>query len=633
MWVVADIETEKLDTPEKIWCVVCKEVDSGETSIFRNLHNDPSDFLRYASRVTCWIGHNFLGFDVFVLNRITNSGIELSHVIDTLVVSRLLDYSVSGGHSLEAIGERLGYPKNKFDDFSQWSQELEDRCVTDVEITYKQFQQFKPYIFSPQWKDALRLEHDMAVICYDLHVNGFHFDKKSAETLHKQLDTRIVELYSELTEAFPPKTKLIREITPKATKHGTISLQDFRWLPDPKDLSVFKVDCPFSRFEYEPFNPGSTKQIVERLNEAGWRPTDKTKTHIEVERDLRRCRDFKQRKILEERLEYFKIYGWKVSEENLNTLPSDAPPSAKKLKEYLTLSSRKSTLEEWLELVGEDSKIHGTFHNIGAWTQRMSHSKPNMANIPRVEHDEDEKPLLGYEGKFAVEMRSMFQADPGEVLVGVDAEGIQLRILAHYMNDPVFTHALVSGRKEDGSDAHTLNMKALGEHCKSRNVAKTFIYAWLLGAGTAKIAEILECGNNAARDAAENFLNAYPGLRTLKEEIIPRDAERGYFQGLDGRFVLCENEHLMLAGYLQAGEAVIMKWANRHWRRELDKLGIYYKQRNFVHDEWQTGTYEDVAEVVKQTQINSIVQAGLHFNLNCPLSGSGVIGRNWYETH
>ena len=66
------------------------------------------------------------------------------------------------------------------------------------------------------------------------------------------------------------------------------------------------------------------------------------------------------------------------------------------------------------------------------------------------------------------------------------------------------------------------------------------------------------------------------------------DASRGYFDGLDGRKVQCNSEHLMLAGYLQNGEAVVMKHANVLWQKELKGLGIKYNQVDFVHDEWQT---------------------------------------------
>jgi DNA polymerase-1 len=245
-----------------------------------------------------------------------------------------------------------------------------------------------------------------------------------------------------------------------------------------------------------------------------------------------------------------------------------------------------------------------------------------MANIPSGDS------LYGHE------MRSLWVASPGKYLVGVDADAIQLRILAHYMNDKDFIEALTKGNKDEGTDAHSLNQKALGDSCRSRDVAKTFIYAFLLGAGVGKISQILECETSAASGAIESFLTYYPGLRQLKDFRIPADAARGYFVGLDGRVVVCGSEHLMLAGYLQNGESVIMKTANQIWLDKLKKEGIEYRQVNFVHDEWQTevNSLTD-AERVGKIKVSAIVQAGIDLNLNCPLAGNYKIGTNWLETH
>lgn len=625
IFVVCDTEANSLVNPDKLWVLCCKELISGKIHIFRNLHKDKNEASRFFSffpRVSCWIGHNFIGYDWGVILSILGCTIDPQCIIDTLVVSRLLNYSAEGGHSLEAIGQRLGYPKSSHSDWSQWSQEMEDYCIRDVEVTYKYYKEIEPFIHSPQWRDSLRLEHDTAILCQEMTTNGFHFNIKEAKDLYKKILQRLESLDQELTQAFPPKARFIKEITPRATKNGTLHSGDFRWYKS-SNLTPFTPGIPFSRVEFEPFNPGSPKQIVERLNQAGWKPTEKTKGHLQAERDGDT-----------ERLVLFRQFGWKVSEENLKTLPPDAPEAARKLVERLLLDSRRSTLVEWFNAFSEsDNRIHGRFHHIGAWTHRMSHSGPNMANIPA--HGDS---------LYATEMRSFWDTEKNNWLVGVDADGIQLRILAHYMDDPTFTESLINGRKEDGTDAHSLNRLALGEVCKDRDTAKTFIYAWLLGAGKGKVAEILGCGPREAKNATANFIRSYPGLHRLKEEIIPRDAARGYFQGLDGRYILCDSEHHMLAGYLQAGEAIVMKHACRLWTNRLRKEfpNVSWWLVNFVHDEWQTevkGSYEE-AELVAKIQAESITQAGINLGVKCPLAGSWLnshgkpaIGRNWSETH
>jgi DNA polymerase-1 len=368
--------------------------------------------------------------------------------------------------------------------------------------------------------------------------------------------------------------------------------------------------------------------MVERLWEAGWKPADKTKGYLD---EL--SKPIKDRS--KERLEHFEKYGWKVNETNLSSLPDEAPEGAKKLVERIIHDSRRSTLEEWFKAYNEELQgITGTFNGIGAWTHRMSHVRPNMANIAAEKSLKYQSDFLADIVKeYGRNLRSLWQARDGYVLVGTDAEGIQLRVLAHYINDDTFTQALVSGSKQDHTDCHSLNQRALGQVCRSRDNAKTFIYAFLLGAGIAKVAEIFGCSSKQAKEAVDKFIRAYPGLKLLKDKIIPNDASRGYFRGLDGRLVACDSEHLMLAGYLQNGEKVIMLTALKLWYYRLKQEGVPFKLVNMVHDEFVTETIPEFAEYVKDVQEWSIAEAGRLLNLNCPMAGSGSIGHTWYDIH
>jgi DNA polymerase-1 len=209
------------------------------------------------------------------------------------------------------------------------------------------------------------------------------------------------------------------------------------------------------------------------------------------------------------------------------------------------------------------------------------------------------------------------------------------------MNDERFTFAVTSGNKDDGTDPHTLNKIALGSACRSRADAKTFVYAWLLGAGIGKVSQILGCTGAEAKKAVEDFVTFYPGLVDLKGKVIPRDASRGYFEGFDGRYVSIvgedqgSKEHFALAGYLQNGEVVVMKRAKCIWYPRLKAERIPFELVNFVHDEWQTqvNAPRDVAEYVASVQKDAIRQAGEDLNLRCPMSGSGDIGHTWKDTH
>lgn len=335
-----------------------------------------------------------------------------------------------------------------------------------------------------------------------------------------------------------------------------------------------------------------------------------------------------------DKAERFKRYGWKINEKNLQTLPPDAPESAQDLVKWLTLEGRRSSLQEWINCVSDDSRIHGKFWHIGSWTHRMSHSNPNQANIFSPFHGDPETAVEEVKSEYDAKLRALWDVEDG-YLVGTDAEGIQLRILAHYLENEEYIEAIVNGKKEDETDIHNVNKRALGPICKDRDTAKTFIYAFLLGAGIPKIAEILKTNNSKASTAINNFYDSIEGLRRLKKRKIPYDARREYFVGLDGRKVKCNSEHLMLAGYLQNGEAVVMKHANVLWRSWLDNTDIKYRQVDFVHDEWQTqvyGTYEE-AEEVGRLQRLAIEQTGRDLGVMCPLAGSTDIGKNWLQTH
>jgi DNA polymerase-1 len=610
MKIICDIETERLDNPEKVWVVACKEVENGTVKTFR-------------SSVSHVVGHNWLGFDGPVLARFGITTPDL--VTDTLVVSRLLNYEQPGGHSLENWGQLIRFPKKPFKKFSEWSEEMEIYCVNDVELTFRVYQELLPYLEAPEWQQALNLEHRIAILCNTIGTNGFHFDITAAKSTLEDYQYLLSILDDNLLKEFLPKPKLKREVTPKVTKHGTLSRSDFRWLGS-DNLTDYTAGAAFSVFDWVPFSAASPKQIVERLNEAGWQPTDKTKGHLEALKDPDHPK-----------LSHFQKYGWRVSEENLATLPEDAPRSAQSLVQRLTLASRISDLEEWIGCYKPTSgRIHGNFIHIGSWTHRMSHNHPNMANIPsKIELHDQSPPLDRYKAPMNEVLRALWCVPEDSFLVGCDADSIQLRVLAHFINDEELTYALTQGRKDNQTDPHSVNQRALGSICRSRTDAKTFLYAFLMGAGVPRIAQVLGCSRKESEQAKDNFLKRYPGYAHLRNVQTPQDANRGYFVGVDGRKVNVRDKHRVIAGYLQNTEVVVMKTANLIWHDQLEAEGIPFKQVDFVHDEWQTECPRDrgLAGYIGEVQAESIKLAGQRLKLNCPMAGNFRVGRNWYQTH
>jgi len=685
MRIVIDIEANSLVNPTKVWVIVCKDIDTGELHVFRPTvqEDDRTRFTAFASGVSLWVGHNILGYDLPALHSICGLGWpSVDHVVDTLILSKLTDYSRKGGHSLEQYGEEFGIEKNLFSDFTKYSQELEDRCARDAEINLLVYNKFTPILSDSLWSNSIHTEHAFQLIANDLHNNGFYFNSNKATNLLNKVKEDLAKLDTQIEKAFPPKQVLVREFTPKATKHGTISKTSVPrslW----SSIHEYSVGETYPIYRQQVFNPSSHKQVIEVLHEAGWKPIDKTTTHIDTERKLQQLK--RSRKPVNDvdltsvcdKLKILEKYGWKINENNLATLPDKAPAPSKLLAKRILLESRRRTLTEWISLVQDDGRIHGSFQGIGAWTHRMAHQRPNTANIPNDLDTQGNKKLLGKE------MRSLWCAPKNRLLVGVDAEGIQLRIFAHYIDDPEFTDALIKGKKEDKTDPHSLNARILGDVCKGRAAAKRFIFALLLGAGLWKLSQILGCSEAETKVALDRLLQRYQGFARLKREVIPLDAKRGYFTGLDGRKVQIpgetqgEREHLAMSGYLQNGEAVVMKLATLKWTKEIkdayyrgnivsDEVSAFASQTltadrvlerakiklsekdkiilvNFVHDEWQTETPNDMAKAlwVAEYQSRSLREVGEELKLKCPLAGSYwnddikdyTIGTNWAFTH
>jgi DNA polymerase I-like protein with 3'-5' exonuclease and polymerase domains len=330
-----------------------------------------------------------------------------------------------------------------------------------------------------------------------------------------------------------------------------------------------------------PFNPGSRQQIAERLQEKGWKP----KKHTEK--------------------------GSVIVDET--TLEGIDIPEAKAIAEYLMLQKRIAQIESWLSAVEADGRVHGRVITNGAVTGRMTHMSPNMAQIPNSG------------AVYGPECRNLWIVEKGNRLVGIDASGLELRMLAHYMNDDEYTNEVVSG------DIHTANQKAAG--LETRNQAKTFIYAFLYGGGSAKIGQIVGGGPKEGQHLITSFLRNTPKLKSLREKVSRIYSQKGWLPGLDGRKLLVRSEHSSLNTLLQGAGAIVMKQALVLLANRLKREKIEHKFCANVHDEWQIETKEATADLVGQFGVWAIEEAGKVLNMRCPLSGEYRSGLTWKDTH
>lgn len=618
MRVACDIEANRLidykleqPYPEHVWCVVAIDIDSDTEYRFvpddhvvapLNLH-PLSGFSLFTEKVTEWWFHNGLSYDVPVLNHILGCKITKNQVHDTLIYSKMIEQNRKGGHSLRALGRMLGIHKIDFDDFSKFTMEQLEYCVGDVRVLMA----VREWVLE-QTKDfsdmSIRLEHDVRVILDEMERNGFYLDVDLAQNTYEVAKKEADAIEDELMELFSPRPMFDREFTPKATKSGGIAVNSTGGFP----VEVCTAGATFSRLTWKPFKISSPMEKLWRL-EGWWQPYVRTPTG-----------------------------GWKICEENLETLKPDAPEGLKKLRRWGVLNSRhqaiwkensnKGSNSSWIGNLGHDGRVHGYCDGLGAYTQRCAHSGPNMANIPGITTRTGEKAILGQEmrGCWTVRDKSKY------CIVGTDASGIQLRVLAHYINNAEYSKAITEGRKEDETDIHNVNKRALGELCANRDVAKTFIYAWLLGAKAPKIGSILGCAKQLASKAADQFVRSIKGLSDLLYRKTAA-AKRGYMVGLDGRRIKIPSDHLSLPCYLQGGEAVIMKLAMVLWSRWAKKEKLDYKLCAFVHDEWQCECLIAHAKRLGQLQVRAIKEAGKILKMNIELDGETHIGPTWAETH
>jgi len=653
--VVSDIETEGLDNCEKLWLCGGKNLTTGEVYRFDNCHEDEvakREAIKWYQSADRIVGHNFIGFDAVQLNRFLGRGvIDPFKVIDTLVVSRTVDYEIdiplgaSSPHSLDAWGRRLKMYKGAFKDFSHYSQEMVDYWYQDIEVTEALFNHFKKkYIFNPDWAKALRAEHDVQIELVRTKHYGFFFDKNKAQFLLNSVKVKMKQLEDQFEVDFPPKLEEVNRIQYRTKKDGTefatVSKAKEKYALCQKSLDGKDLIC----LDYVNFNPGSPKDRIDVLWEAGWKPVEKTKTHMKFDRLKVGQKSTPKgtpmtQKEYDEKKKHLARYGWTVSEENLATLPDDAPSGAKALAQWLTLEGRRSSLVEWIEQVKDDNRIHGTILGIGAWTGRCAHRDPNTANIASPFHGEPKGAVDEVKKQYDTHLRACWTVPSGSWLVGADADGIQLRVLADYLwrhfDAKQYADAIMEGKKEDETDIHNLNRRALGINHTTRDDAKTFIYSWLLGAGVSKTASILRVGEREASSARDRFEKSIDGLYKLKNELIPYVAERGYFTGYDGRLVKVPSKHKALAGILQNGEAVLMKHSLLSWHKKARALGIRFKMVGFIHDEYQVeviGTKEEAEEMGKLIA-NTLLETGEELGFLIPTPGTYDVGSNWAETH
>ena len=556
-----DIETDMKHST--IWCACAEDVATGETTV----HTEAKTLQALINKHDSILTYNGLGFDVPVMAAVWGISVEGKQHVDAMVLSRLFNPAQAGGHSLRSWGERLAYPKDDFTDYDGGlCEEMITYCKRDVNLTTKVYKTVTADLKKAKFtQDVIDLEHAVTAELELQRSNGFKINLPMANELYSRLTYRMRKVEEQLQAEFPPiVTERWSEKTGKQLKDNV-----------------------------EVFNVGSRQQIAKRLQTVGVKFTDKTEGG-----------------------------SYKIDE---NVLEGIDNPSAQLVAEYLLLQKRASQVSSWLEAVADDGRVHGRVFSSGAATGRMTHISPNMAQVPatRKAHD-GMTPVQRLKAELGGECRACWTVEQGNKLVGIDASGLELRMLAHYMKDEDYVNTILDG------DIHSANQAAAG--LDTRDQAKTFIYAFLYGAGDEKIGSIAGKGAKHGKKLKKDFLDNIPSLKALKE-LVEKIAANGSLPSLDGRRIRIRKAYSALNFLLQGGGAALMKKALLNGVESLREQNIPFKMVANVHDEFQVETPEAFAKAVGLHFRNAIRKAGDDFELRCPMDGEFKIGDNWSETH
>ena len=567
-------------------------MDTGEVKTFGPDQISDALYILMNAEEVC--GHNIIDYDIPALQKIYPDFTIAGKVTDTLVLSRLIRTTLAeddailnvknpehfprrliGSHSLKAWGLRLSdilgddHKKGDYDGgWENYSQEMLDYCVLDTHVTAELYKHLMTFGFS---EESIDLEHSMAQICQTIGNNGWTFNKAKAITLYSDLCQIRDDLQKDLDELFPPW-----EIT-----------EEFIPAKNNKTLGYVKGEVFIKRKQVE-FNPGSRRHIEKCLRDKyKWKPTKFTGTgHAQIDESI------------------------------LGALPY---PEAQQLAKFFLVQKRIGQLAEgpaaWLKKLDDDGRIRHTIVVGGTISGRCAHRSPNLAQVPKAG-------LL-----YGAECRELFGPPPGWTQVGVDLSGLELRMLANFLDDGgVYANQILEG------DIHQFNADAIKG---TRDQAKRFIYSVLFGAGDQLVGKIVGGSAKDGKRLKDSFNEAVPAFAKLQSNL-KRAAKRGYLVGLCGRKLYIREERKLLSQLLQASGAVVCKKWVQLTHIEINKQ--FGPEQAFlmawVHDEVQIACKnKDIADECREIAIRMAGDTGRHFNTKIRIDAEGNLGQSWLDCH
>lgn len=592
-WVL-DIETDDFEATQ-IWVVCVKNVVTGEELDFR----DRESFNLFDRSDHIYVGHNILSFDWPCLERLWNAGPR--RLIDTLALSYLYNPHMPGGHSLQEWGERLKFPKGDFSDWSHYSEEMVEYCKRDVELTLRVYRAIGGRMAERGFSEkSCEIEHKIREIINVQQRNGFKFDLEGARLLRDQLESRQGVLAETIHKLFPPELAELRTYKKSTRADGSPTVKYLEHLVAYPRIRT-NLDGTYTAYDWKEFKISSPLQRIEKLLSLGWKPTRRTEAGTpQVDEDS--------------------LLEFAESKKCPN------PEEVRAIANWLVAFGRYNMVGTWLNYYNEDTGcIHGEVFTCGAQNRRMTHARPNTANIPKA------RPKVQY-GR---EARALWTARPNRVLVGADAKGLEMRCFGHYLISMVgeSTGRPVADLYISG-DPHARNASLWGLEPEARDAeAKNGFYAYIYGAQAKKLGRTLKKDTEFGKWAGEVLESETPGLKELREEIGKEFRQGGFLQTIDGGFVRPHAEYQSINYKLSSAGAILMKQASIFMDQKVKENGYDTLKVGDIHDEWQFDTDPKCSDEVGKAACLSISEAGEELGFRVPMAGDFKVGATWAETH
>jgi len=445
----------------------------------------------------------------------------------------------------------------------------------------------------PDWKLPMRIEHRVATIIAAQERAGWKFDLQSAHQRVAELEQVEADIKPDIAEMLGHYYEKKGVVDKPFTKAGKLSVR--------ADIGQ-DVGGAFTKIEWHQIELTQHAKVGARLMQLGWEPTAYTPTG--------------QPKL--------KVDGEPCP--NLLQMPNSV---GEQLAKYSKVTHRKNQIVGWIEACRPDGRVPAIANPNGTNTGRMTHKI--VANVPKGSD----------EVYFGKEMRSLFVHKGGKYkLVGFDAEGLELRIAAHYINSDVFTDALINGDKSKGTDPHTRVLQACKPYgVDTRDDAKKQVYTAIYGGSARKMASNLNLSEANGKKIASRIEEVFPGISALKPRV-ERAAARGYLVGLDGRKVWMRRDdkgklmkHKALNYLFQSGGGIAMKVVLCILDRKIKERSLDATFVGNIHDEVQAEVAKNDIEGYTISVHEAFEEATKFLKLRCPLAGEVQVGDSWADTH